>query len=333
MNVMDEYLKIIHEDLSTSLKQILEKKYKKNIVDEFVNTYIFTRYYNEDAKMNLNTIKQNIIKKLTQKEKELYKKYPEKEKWIKVISEYVYLILYIDNISEIDSKEIINVINKYEDKDKAVVMLEDLKSKHDIKKEMFINSLDSEDFYLEYEDCNRVNNVQMVTIDHNIEFSMIYSEFAIQKAFDTGKIYEDRYLVAYHLLAQQIIKDMNDEIFNQKYIINFPETILDRKQKYKKLIEIISNDIIKEKMCLVINYEDFLNNKNEYNSLINKGFGFAIRLKNKVSKTAAMKMEIFRYIIINKELKYYTELRKTNKKLKIIEIWLIPEGSKNGNFY
>lgn len=319
MNVMDEYLKLIHEDLSASLKQILDKKYKKSIVDEFIKTYISTRYYNEDAKMNLNTIKMNIIKKMTQKEKELYKEYPEKEKSIKTISDYIYLILYIDNVSEIDSKEMIKTINLFEDKDKAISILEDLKTKHEIKKEMFINSFDSDDFYLEYEDCNRVNNVQMVILEHNIEFSMIYSEFAIEKAFNTGKTNEDKYLVAYHLLAQQVIKDINNEDYNQKYIINFPETILEKKQKYKKLTEIVNNDILKEKICFEIDYEEFLKNKNEFNTLINQGFGFAVRLNKKVAKTAAMKMEIFRYIIINKELKYYTELRKTNKKLKIIE--------------
>lgn len=319
MNVMDEYLKLIHEDLSASLKQILDKKYKKSIVDEFIKTYISTRYYNEDAKMNLNTIKMNIIKKMTQKEKELYKEYPEKEKSIKTISDYIYLILYIDNVSEIDSKEMIKTINLFEDKDKAISILEELKTKHEIKKEMFINSFDSDDFYLEYEDCNRVNNVQMVILEHNIEFSMIYSEFAIEKAFNTGKTNEDKYLVAYHLLAQQVIKDINNEDYNQKYIINFPETILEKKQKYKKLTEIVNNDILKEKICFEIDYEEFLKNKNEFNTLINQGFGFAVRLNKKVAKTAAMKMEIFRYIIINKELKYYTELRKTNKKLKIIE--------------
>lgn len=319
MNVMDEYLKLIHEDLSASLKQILDKKYKKSIVDEFIKTYISTRYYNEDAKMNLNTIKMNIIKKMTQKEKELYKEYPEKEKSIKTISDYIYLILYIDNVSEIDSKEMIKTINLFEDKDKAISILEELKTKHEIKKEMFINSFDSDDFYLEYEDCNRVNNVQMVILEHNIEFSMIYSEFAIEKAFNTGKTNEDKYLVAYHLLAQQVIKDINNEDYNQKYIINFPETILEKKQKYKKLTEIVNNDILKEKICFEIDYEEFLKNKNEFNTLINQGFGFAVRLNKKVAKTTAMKMEIFRYIIINKELKYYTELRKTNKKLKIIE--------------
>ena len=313
MNVMDEYLKLIHEDLSASLKQILDKNYKKSIVDEFIKTYISTRYYNEDAKMNLNTIKMNIIKKMTQKEKELYKEYPEKEKSIKTISDYIYLILYIDNVSEIDSKEMIKKINLFEDKDKAISILEELKTKHEIKKEMFINSFDSDDFYLEYEDCNRVNNVQMVILEHNIEFSMIYSEFAIEKAFNTGKTNEDKYLVAYHLLAQQVIKDINNEDYNQKYIINFPETILEKKQKYKKLTEIVNNDILKEKICFEIDYEEFLKNKNEFNTLINQGFGFAVRLNKKVAKTTAMKMEIFRYIIINKELKYYTELRKTNK--------------------
>ena len=116
MNVMDEYLKLIHEDLSASLKQILDKNYKKSIVDEFIKTYISTRYYNEDAKMNLNTIKMNIIKKMTQKEKELYKEYPEKEKSIKTISDYIYLILYIDNVSSTKNMnyKLLNLTMNYE---------------------------------------------------------------------------------------------------------------------------------------------------------------------------------------------------------------------------
>ena len=320
MNVINEYLKILNDDTTNLFRITLEKFFKRKISDEFITSYINARYYPEDEKSITKTkIKAAISDAITSTEKKLYKEYEGKENIIKqnaVLTEYIQ---YIDYFIKPETREYMSLLKKCESNPEFLKELEKVKEEHQKKVETYLDKFESNDFYLKFEKCPKKNNVDFVELEHDINLSILYSKYAKEMAFNTGKTREDKYLVAYHMLAKEVIRDILNERFNKEYIIEFPETVLDKKQKLKNLLGILQNELAQDKICLKIPYEGFVKNKKDFNQMIKSGFKIAIVLDRKVTINEIMKMEIFKYIIVKKELRYKSELLRHNKKLNIIE--------------
>lgn len=319
MNVMDKYLKILNDDINEFLKFALEKKYRRYLADEFYKSYVDARYGIED-KMYKGTMKSRINKAFNEKKNELCKESPEKQKLIEQHALYISFIQYFDYMIKPDSEDLEKMIKKIEQDERTVKSIEEFSKKHDSRVKKFLEQFESKDFFLEIQDCPKKVNLHFAKLCYNINFPILYSNFAIEQAFNTGKINEDKYLVAYYILAGIIIKDFIVEAYKNEYIIEFPDTIFDKKQKLNRVLEIIDNGFIKDKICFMVDYDKFKNNRKKFSELIKKGYNFGIKLNQKLDQTEVLRIEIFKYIILNKGFNYYSELRKMNKNLKIIEL-------------
>ena len=78
-----------------------------------------------------------------------------------------------------------------------------------------------------------------------------------------------------------------------------------------------------EKISMKIRYENFLENKEKIYELMRNGYKFAIILDNsfKVNYKNIEDLNMFKYIIINKNLKHYKEIQDFKNSLNnVIEI-------------
>ena len=62
-------------------------------------------------------------------------------------------------------------------------------------------------------------------LDHNIKFSKVYSNYIIDKTYNEGIIAENKTPILFILLLSQIIKDMINTNFSNKYIINITPSL------------------------------------------------------------------------------------------------------------
>ena len=88
-------------------------------------------------------------------------------------------------------------------------------------------------------------------------------------------------------------------------------------------MKIINNLAIQDKISLKIRYEQFNKNKEQIYELMRNGFKIAVILDSTVNteRTEIERLNIFSYILINKDASYYDDIMKNKKILRnIIEI-------------
>ena len=145
---------------------------------------------------------------------------------------------------------------------------------------------------------------------YDIKFPLEYSEFAINKAFQTGIVNEDKLVVEYYLTVIQILKDIQKQNFRKKYIVEFAATLLKKPKKIKSILNIINNAAVQDKISLKIKYEDFLKNKQEVYDLMRDGYKITVILDNSFEPNFKdiESLQMFEFVIINQGLKYYEEV-------------------------
>ena len=324
MNVMNEYIKVTRKFITDYFRLILGNKFNRKISDEFLEKYIQVRYYESDENTNRNELKKDILKQLDIKKKELKQDYPENKENIEKLRIFYNYIPYFDYL--IQTKDMDKIINNIYEKRKQTLnkenedfieQIEQLEQNHQMAIQEVLNKLESNEFYLETKKVSEKPEVQEVTLRYNIKFPMIYSEFAIQKAFETGNTNEDKQFVEYYLLTNKVIKDIIQGKRKKQYIVELIDTTIKKKQKLKRLLEIIDNSAMQDKISLKISYKDYLKNRSNISEFIQKGFKIAIELDDTFEFKAAEleRLEIFQFVLIDKKHKYYDEMMKNKNKL------------------
>lgn len=324
MNIMVEYLKINKSFITKYIKLVLDKKYNKKIADEFYKTYIETRYYFVDEQPGKLSLKNEILKSLDKTKKKLISENKENKTIIEQTRLFYNYILYFDNV--INSKNIEKMILQIMEKKQEITGKEDFKLQKSIDNtykeyqkeiEIFMQKFQTTKFELEFTKCNSQRDIRYVKLKQNIKIPLLYSDYAIEKAMETEPISEDKCFVEYHLLASHILSDILNGNNKKEYIADFPITILNKKQKTKRLLEIINNTLMQYKIILKINYKDFDKNKAMIYELIQQGYKFCIMIEktDEISSNNMKRLEIFTYVIGKDREK----LKNTEYKLNLIE--------------
>lgn len=309
----NEYIEFSKKNIIEYLKIILEKYYDKEITLKLLDTYIKVRYYNyyeikyKDPEKNINYY---MKKKVEQIKEDVKSK----------ITFYIFkYILYFDNVKECnDIKKLIEEIKDFRIKTLKLIdedfsnKLINLVKENQKRKNKFLISFNSEQFKIIKKSTNHKKVIQ-VDLEYNIKFNKIYSSYSINKVYNTGIINEQKAFITYYQTSLEIIKNAIESIYNIEYIVSFPTSILEKKQKTQRLKNIIENEIIKTNIILKITYSDYLENKEIINNWIKEGFNFAIIIDEKYNyeEVERMWLEIFKYIIIEKEKRTYFDERKT----------------------
>lgn len=329
-NVLQEYINITSNEINDYMKLIFEKQYLKRISDQFIDAYLNVRFYNFYHKDEKLTFRKNFLNAIKEAERKILAENLDDQKLIENMGLFYYYILYFDKISyRVDIEDTIEKLYKLRSK----VLKKDNEDFKKIflstyeeyvkKKENFITQFEDDEFFLKITDYDGISNVHKVILKYNIKFPMIYSEIAIQRAFETGLTSEDKLSVEYSLISAEIIKDLLRGNFKKIYIIEFESSLLKKTKKIKSLLNIIDNPAAQDKICLKINYKGFSENKDEVYELMRQGFKFAILVDDTMDTSFATmeKLNAFSYILISKNLKYYNEIMEDKVILNnIIEI-------------
>ncbi len=329
MSVMSEYIKITQEGIIKYLKLVFERKFNKQICDSYIKTYIDVRYYNVNEKGNQQTLRREILESLKEKKKRLIVDNKAKQKLIEDIEMFFIYVLYIDKVTPYKTidhlvKNIcrlrVKILKKEDEKFRKALkdfIEEDIK-----RKEQFLEKFNSKVFTLKLSNYNSINDVQRVSLKYNIKFSEIFSTTAIERAFNTGTTNEDKLFVEYNMISAQIIKDIIKGNFKKQYIVEFADSLFEKKQKIVRLLNIIDNAAVQDKLSLKIKHETFIKNREEAYELLRSGYKIALVADETIDTDRAEleKLKMFKYILINKDAPYYEEIIRKKALKNIIEI-------------
>ena len=244
---------------------------------------------------------------------------------------FFYYVLYFDNV--VYYKDLRNKIEQIAKIKKRIygdvqeefieILYQKMQQYIEQKKEL-VERFSTEDFYIRITNYPDRSNVYRINLKYkNIKFPLEYSEFAINKAFQVGLMAEDKLVVEYYLIVIQILKDILKLNFKRKYILEFADTLLKKPKKIKGFLNIINSSAVQEKVSLKIRYEQFVQNKETIYELMRNGYKITIILDNSFDVTFKNieTLEMFEFVIVNRDLKKYNEIKQNIQELNnIIEI-------------
>ena len=324
---MNEYNKIIEDELEETLKFILYYKYNKQICDEFIDVYIENRYNGLVQNIAGLTEKSQFLAGLKNKKEKLLEDIPDKNVQIEATYSVFYETtslekLTFDTEDEQTIKDIIDIkkhalndsFKTEEDENNFAKNLKQITEKYISKKKDFINKFETNEFNIKAKGLGK--NIQRLLIDYNIKFPMIYSSQAIEKAFDSGLVREDRVFVLYYLAAIRVLKDLIDSNYTKMYLVDFPDIMIEKKQKTSGLLEIINNSSMQDRIILDINYSTLQKDKEYVLNLVSSGYKIAIRIDKDFdwkNELEVQRLTMFKYIILeSKDDKEKISLPKEN---------------------
>ena len=307
MNNIDKYIKFIKDYLTEYFKLIVKDKYKKIVYNEMLNTYIDIRYFNKYDK-KYKQIEKNIEYYIQENLRTLIE---EDNKLVKNVNELYYFfwyLLYLDNTLEYDNldklidKIIIDRKEKLGLNDDITKELKSLVKESEKKKNDFFNEYLSDTFNLELKSTN-IKNVYNVLLSYNIKFPKIYSSYSINRVFKSDIISEDMCFIEYNLISKIVLDNILNKEYLKEYLVDFPFIITSKKEKTNRLLNIITNDLIKENVIIKVTYEYYTKYKSFISDLIKNGVKFAVIIDDTFDyeESSIIWLNIFTYIITNKD--------------------------------
>ena len=327
INIMNEYIDITKKQIETYFKIVFGNKFNKKFWTEYTDKYINIRYYNYDETTFEGTPRKKIIERLNQVKENLESQFILNRELIQQMCIFYYYILYFDNVVYYkDLKKTITKIAKLRQKllnkkdDSFEDELYEKMSYFINQKQNFIDKFNSNEFYLKISNYPDKLNVYRVNLKNNIKFPKVYSEFAIKKAFERGTIEEDKLIIEYYLITIKILQDILKNNFIRSYIVEFAYSLLKKENKLKNLLNIISNPAVQDKICIKIRYENYLKFKDKIHDLMKNGYQIAIILDNtfEVNYKNIESLKLFKYVLLNKNLKQFEQIKEENIKNIII---------------
>lgn len=307
MNNIDKYIKFIKDYLTEYFKLIVKDKYKKIVYNEMLNTYIDIRYFNKYDK-KYKQIEKNIEYYIQENLRTLIE---EDNKLVKNVNELYYFfwyLLYLDNTLEYDNldklidKIIIDRKEKLGLNDDITKELKSLVKESEKKKNDFFNEYLSDTFNLELKSTN-IKNVYNVLLSYNIKFPKIYSSYSINRVFKSDIISEDMCFIEYNLISKIVLDNILNKEYLKEYLVDFPFIITSKKEKTNRLLNIITNDLIRENVIIKVTYEYYTKYKSFISDLIKDGVKFAVIIDDTFDyeESSIIWLNIFTYIITNKD--------------------------------
>ena len=325
-NIMNEYIKLTKKHLMQYMKIIFDNKFNKDIFEEFLESYINARYYDLNGDKSDNTLKAEILSEIEKKKIKL--KNVDNNEILEYMPVFFSYILYFDKV--IPNKSLEKTIESINELRKRLLqkdndIIEELTKclKESLEEiENLLKKYESKDFYLKITNFNTFRTAYKVRLQYSFPMPKVYSSFALEKALNTGTISEDKLFIAYSLVTIQIIRDIIKGNFKKQYIIELTDTLFGKKQKLERLLKLIDNLAVQDKLNLKIEHKVFIKNKEQIYALMQRGFRFACVLDETFISDAKEieKLKIFRFVLISGNIDGYYMIMENTNKLNIIEI-------------
>ena len=325
--IFDEYIKFVENFLINYFKLLLSGEYERNLIRPFIDRYIDVRYFNKFSFVKEPTFTQKLNKELNNVAKEVMSENEDKVEKVKNIFALFGYVLYIDgcfsysNISTL-TKSLFNDANiklTYSDKTKAGVT--DLIREFTDKKNEFFKLFDTDEFFLKGKKLE--SNMYCVDLGNNCHISKLYSSYAIERAYNSEVVMENRLYLMLVMLTTKILAEAISLNFENSYVVDFPETLLEKQKKIMKYLKLLDNDLLRNKVILRFKYSVYKNRvyKKEINKLINNDYNVSIILDDAFDSDFDS-LVLFTNIFVDKKGKYYQNVidNKEEYNLKVVEV-------------
>lgn len=332
-SLMDEYINFTRKKIKKYMRMIFQSQYNEEIVEEYLKTYINSRYYNinKEGKKN-RPFYLKISDQLTQKEKSLKTRFKTEEEILLLqhVKKAFYFMLFFDNVRKVENFKTINSIKevisqiaeirknefKIKTQNNFEISLYEEVASDMLEKEIFLDNFVSDELFLKLTRDRKVDNMYYVKLDYDIKLPAQYSDMAINKVYNEGSISEDKLEVEYILLSVIALKDILNGNFKDCYIAEFKASLFKKKNKLKSIINVLNNQALQDKIYLNVEYEHFIKNREQILELTHKGFNFVITLDDTVKSVEEVeKLKMFKKVIVPTNIKLYKEIMKNKSVL------------------
>lgn len=299
-NIIDKIIYIKNEELNEIL-QILNNndRFKVNestIRDEIQKDYVDGKYYNYCGNVNVEYNGKNMITRidaeLKAKGDALIKKYKGNDSnYAEKVKKFVNLYLLINSLEEYFRKDEDSKAKRdvYSNKiSKHLKDINDFDLKNMITKILkvqrvyasvvnhLINEQASTTFQLEFSKITGHKNLIGADLNHNIQFSKVYSDYIVKKTYNDGTVAEDKSIILVNLLLVEVLKDMYAGEFFKNYIIPIAGSIYSKSTKMERTFNILGDEYAKKNIIILLEYSDLVENKKVLKALKKDGFRFAV---------------------------------------------------------
>ncbi len=313
--MIDNYIKYFENFLMNYYRIILGNNYDKKLLMPFIEKYIDVRYYNNSVYSRGYSFINKLNTELKNLAKEIIKQDMRVEEEVKEIFTLFGYILYIDDCCEyVSLTSLINTIAEdislREDKKEE---LKDLVSNFIKVRKDFLAVFEDKNFNISFKRVAR--NLKKVDINQNCKLSPIFSDWAIDKAYNTGTVLENKQYLLFLMLSGYILKNTIELNFNENYIVDFPESLFAKEKKINKYILVLDNRVVKSRVHFRINYETYLKYQEKITNFIKNGFNVALILDESFDNNIPI-LDIFSYVFVYEKYEYYDIVIENSDRIK-----------------
>ena len=328
-NIMEEYIKLTKNHMKQYMELVFEDRFKDSVFESFLEGYVNARYYDLNGYQNDNSLKTEILLELEKRKEKLLETEKTKRQLVEHMYDFFEQLLYFDRV--VPSKDLERTVDVVYSLRKKLLEKDEKEFKQKLTKALeentkqlddLLKKYETSDFYISISNYKTVRNVYRATLKYNFSVPIIYSNFAINKAFSTGTTNEDKIFIEYILMSVQIIQDIIRGNFKKQYIVEFAESLFGKPQKLERTLGLVNNQVIQDKLNFKITYAIFIKNKAKIYELIKKGFRFAVIIDDTFESSLEdlEKLSIFKFVLINENAKWYHKVIESIDTKNIIEI-------------
>lgn len=323
-NIIEKMINIKKEE-TLELCYVFDDKVETNdptIRSNLMDVYLNARYYNYYNVKELNYKGRKQTKKIENileiEAKAINKKYEGSDKqFSRKVTEYLNIMKTITILNELYVTLNTNKERRtaYRDEIAKEFSWDSLKMQENITEILKIQKtyddilkyslkqLETDLFNLVYNKIVYRKNLFAVSLEHDISFNEVYSEYIIEKTYNEGIIAENKLQVLFSLLTTKLIEDMTNGDYDQKYIVYVPDTLYKKTRKSGRIFQMIDDEYAKSHIYILVDFEVFKSNQKQIKQLKKSGFRFALAI-NEDSKLHAKSrglLEFVELIFINKK--------------------------------
>ena len=322
-NIISKYIKFVKRELLEFLRLVIGNNYPKKVCKLFVNKYIDVRYFNETN----YTSTRDFVTRLNKELLDVYNenKTSEEDELLKTAVALFIYIAYVDDVYPIeDGDSVLDLLTKDETlklnlSNESIKEIKKWLNNYSRTKEKFFDSIVSNDFILTEKSVYR--KTYLLGLDSNIKISNLYSEYAIDKAYNTPVINEDKLFIMLIKCSYELLKNAISLDFTRKYIIDIPATLVAKDKKFKRLLSTIDNTLARKFIHLRITYSTYIKNKEIFDLIIKYGYNVAIII-DEAFQGKINSLPIFSYIFIYEDSEFFDMIKDNEDKIesKIIKM-------------
>lgn len=278
VNVILEYVTYVKKSILTFYKIVLDKKYNKGLIEPLLENYLNVRYYNETKYSREKDLVERISKELSNTLKDIID--DKNEDLVKTIYALFGYVFYFDDCY-IPDNDLDLLDTLFKDKNIKIDFTEGIKrdvtkflKKFRSEKERYLENFKSDQFFLLEKRIYR--NTYKLGIDHMVKISNLYSEYAIEKAFNMGTVNEDKMFILLAMTSHLVLENAISLDFSRKYVVDIPSSYFTKEKKVERLFRILDNTLAKKSIIISIAYKDYKVNKGYIDNLVKEGYSIGV---------------------------------------------------------